>query len=132
MYDLPPIPHSLPQAIARQEGWYLPEQDNPRCHRNHNPGNIRMGNFARSFGAVNKDNLGFAIFPDDRSGWMCLHGLLLEPEYYPLSLHDAIFRYAPPVENASNTYLENVCSWTRSKETDLVSEVFARVPFTLQ
>lgn len=76
-----------------------------RAWRNANPGNIIDGATARGFGAIGRDDLGFAIFPDDATGWAALLGLLRTAKYQALSIRDAIFTWAPPEDsNDSATY----------------------------
>ncbi len=88
-----------------------------RAWRNNNPGNIRKGDFAVSAGAIGDDG-SFAIFPDARTGMEVIVALLRSPSYRSLTLEDAIFRYAPPVENNSDKYIAFV-----EKETGISRDV---------
>lgn len=54
------------EAIAEDEGFYKPGS---RPARNHNPGDLK---FARQPGAIGKDKDGFAIFPDNATGFAAL------------------------------------------------------------
>lgn len=98
---------SLPEAIARQEGFYI---DCSLAARNHNPGNIKFGAFAQRYKA-NRDPWGFAIFATDEVGWSALKGLLLTETYRDLTVEQCIYKWAPPSENDSAAYLQNVCAW---------------------
>ncbi len=82
-----------------------------RSWRNFNPGNIRMGSFAEMSGSIGDDGA-FAIFPDEPTGRDAIVGLLQSNSYRNLSLKDAIFRYAPPVENDSAAYVAFIESET--------------------
>src|SRR3990167_8122284 len=55
----------LANAIQEYEGWYR----GSRSWRNCNPGNLK---FARQRRAIGKDDDGFAIFPDDETGFLAL------------------------------------------------------------
>ena len=68
--------------------------------RNNNPGNIRNGAFANAHGAFKgKHNRHFAIFPDPATGFAALIALLKTQVYQPLSVMDAMERYAPSSDN---------------------------------
>lgn len=58
------------QAIATFEGFY---SAGSRPARNHNPGDLK---YARQNGATGQDSGGFAIFPDDPTGWAALDNQL--------------------------------------------------------
>lgn len=79
--------------------------------RNHNPGNLRFGDFARRHGAIGSAG-GFAVFPDLATGRAALAALLRGPTYAPLSIYAAIERYAPPSENQTDQYRELVAELT--------------------
>jgi uncharacterized protein (TIGR02594 family) len=76
--------------------------------RNHNPGNIRAGDFANAHGALGTGPGGFAVFPDRATGERAIGALLQGPSYRNLSINDAIHRYAPPVENDTNAYQRTI------------------------
>jgi hypothetical protein len=106
---------NIPDAIAREEGWYmLPPA---RCRRNNNPGNIDFADWTREFGATLEDvppseQARFACFPTPAQGFAALRALLGFPRYKGHTLADAIAAWAPPVENETTEYLRNVCGWT--------------------
>lgn len=106
------------------EGWDAGKYT--RCRRNHNPGNLRYGWFAKAHGAVTDDDENFAIFPDDETGWNALIALMLDGNYATLTLSDAISRYAPSTENNTSIYLQSICEWTGSQPTDTVQTVMER------
>lgn len=98
---------TLIEAIARMEGWgvegALPTRDN-------NPGDICAGEFAEAHGALAAPGR-FAVFETAAQGFAALRDLLTR-HYVGMTLQAALDRYAPPVENDSQTYLRNVCQWT--------------------
>lgn len=107
------------EAIARMEGWLV---KNSRARRNHNPGNIRYGRFARLHGAVGTDG-SFAIFPSDDAGFKAM-SILLESYYLGDSVEKALQRYAPPSENNTPLYIADVCEWTGlNPDTILTAEI---------
>jgi hypothetical protein len=95
------------EAIAREEGFYVA---GTRAQRNHNPGNIEWGEFARAHGAIEGDPR-FAVFPDDEMGFACMRALMLGA-YRGLTVAQAIAKWAPPNENDTQSYITNVCHWT--------------------
>jgi hypothetical protein len=111
----PTLPLSLLQAIAKQEGFYQPGR---LAFRNHNPGNIISGPFATSHGATGS-GAGYAVFPDEETGWAALRTLLSGPAYKGLTVEVAINRYCPPPVtdqpltegNNPDVYVRNVCAW---------------------
>jgi hypothetical protein len=76
-----------------------------RAQKNKNPVNLR---FAGQTEAVGKDDLGFAIFPNDPAGWRAAHAQIELDQKRGLSLEDFIFKFAPPIENDTNNYLRYV------------------------
>lgn len=82
-----------------------------RNWRNNNPGNLEMGQFSRSFGAVGSDGR-FAVFPTLDAGSKAKEELLFgsKSKYANLSITDALNRYAPPNENNTAAYIKSVAS----------------------
>jgi hypothetical protein len=62
----------LVEAIERQEGF----REGTLAWKNNNPGNIKIGKFARSMGAIGRDMQGHAVFPDAETGRNALRVLL--------------------------------------------------------
>jgi hypothetical protein len=116
---LPPLPHTLPQAIARVKGFYVDNTTPNRPQRNHNPGDIEYGVLAIGAGATGTDGR-FTIFSDDETGFQCLVHLLTGPTYRELTIEQCINKYAPPNENDTVNYVSLVCEWTDFLPTDLV------------
>lgn len=98
------------QAIAREEGWGI-AGDIPT--RDNNPGDIEAGNFASREGAIGVDarNSRFATFATPEAGFKALRDLLSDA-YLGMTIHNALNKYAPPVENDTSSYEANVCLWT--------------------
>lgn len=99
------------EAIAREEGYGvagdIPTRDN-------NPGDIEAGKFATREGATGRDakNPRFATFANPDEGFEALRDLLNSPSYLDSTLHEALNKYAPSVENDTSSYESNVCAWT--------------------
>jgi len=86
--------------------------------RNNNPGNIRMSDHARKYGATTKDADGFAIFPTMKAGEDAQRDLLFKSNlgtsspygkgkaYKDKTIEEAIYTYAPPTENRSRQYAD--------------------------
>ena len=112
---------TVPQTVlyVDADGRDVLRSGGSRSWRNNNPGNIRKGDFARNAGAIGDDGA-FAIFPDFKTGFAALLALLKSAAYAPLTLHDAIFRYAPPAENDSARYLAFVTERTGIAEDQVV------------
>lgn len=66
--------------------------------RSNNPGNIKFGDFAKKYGAVQgakgKDGGYFAIFPDEATGKQAMMDLLKQPSYQNLSVDAAMKRWS--------------------------------------
>ena len=96
------------EAIARQEGFYVPGSVPAR--RN-NPGNIEEGRFAQAHGALPSDGHRFAAWPTPEAGFAAMR-VLLTIAYMGLTVEKALSKWAPPVENNVSAYLKNVTKWT--------------------
>jgi hypothetical protein len=99
---------TLLEAMARQEGFYAP---GTLPNRRNNPGDIEDGEFAQAHGALPPDGHRFAAFPDAATGFAAMRALLTE-HYLGLTLEEALNKWAPPVENDTNIYLQHVSEWT--------------------
>lgn len=71
--------------------------------RNNNPGNIVKSDFANNHGAIGFAGR-FACFPDRATGKSAISALLRGNSYKDLSIEDGITKYAPPVENDTESY----------------------------
>lgn len=101
---------TIPQAIARMEGFYQP---GTRAARNNNPGNMVYGQFAINHGATGGDGR-YAIFPTPDAGFAAMRALLQE-DYKGLTVAEAISKWAPSTENDTSRYIKLVCQWTGLK-----------------
>ena len=119
------MPMTLLEAIARQEGFYV---SGSRSNRNNNPGDIEYGIFARNHGADSIEILGphriprFAHFPTPELGFIAMKILFAE-HYQGLDVGQAILKYAPPVENDTNDYIKNICTWANCSASDSITKV---------
>jgi len=104
------------QAIAKEEGFGIP---GGRATRNHNPGDISWGPFARAHGATALETIPagiteparFAFFPDDATGFAAMKALL-DLVYAGQTISQMLYHYAPPSENNTPLYIANVCDMT--------------------
>lgn len=116
------------QAMARQEGFGVP---GARPTVNNNPLDLEFGPEASEFGATGTDGR-FAIFPDAETGWNAGRRWLSVPArfdanrnlvggYMGATIEQAINRFAPPVENETSAYVQNVCKWTGLTPTTILT-----------
>ena len=103
----PSLPCTLIQAMAIMEGFYAA---NTRPNKNNNPGDIEYGKFTIAHGATGTDGR-FAIFPSEDAGFAAMRALL-QTAYNGLTVATALNKWAPPVENATSVYVEEVCKMT--------------------
>lgn len=96
----------LADAITRQEG-YAP---GTRAWRNNNPGNLREPT-GKLYPNLPRDEQGFIIFPDPESGRLALERDLAVKINRGWDLRRLITAWAPPSENATGAYIDNVSSW---------------------
>lgn len=82
--------------------------DGSRAWRNNNPGNIKMGDLARSMGATEADDKGFAKFPSYDVGRKAQEKLLFEGKNYKdKTIAEAIKTWAPASDgNDPNGYAQ--------------------------
>ncbi len=116
-----PQKKTLAEAIGQVEGFNAKGVKPNRPQRNHNPGDIEYGDFAKNHGATGTDGR-FAIFPDDNTGMAALNALLATKKYADLTLSQAINRFAPPNENNTKGYTEQVAKMTGLAPTTKVSQ----------
>lgn len=112
------------KSMARMEGYYL---KGSRPARNLNPGDIEAGRFASAHGAIASDNR-FAVFPTEAAGFAAMHALLQTPGYRGLTVHAALNRWAPPVENDTSAYEAAVCEWTPCHPSDIIDTLLGDPP----
>lgn len=117
-------------VYTRENGSKFKRSGGTRAWRNNNPGCIRYSDFSVDNGAIGKAG-GFAIFPDKATGEKALAALLKTKSYYNLSIADAIFKYAPPHENDTQTYKNRLKKMTglpiSLKIRDLTNEQMSHV-----
>ena len=109
----------LAHLIAQEEGYGLPGTI-PTTH--HNPGDLRHS--PHSFHTSN-DLDGIGIIDDDQDGWADLERQLDLFANRGLTLEQAIYEFAPPVENNTAAYLAYVCSGLGCSPDTPVSEALA-------
>ena len=107
------------EAIAKMEGFGASPKNIPT--RNNNPGDIVAGKFTAAHGATGADGR-FAVFPDAETGFDALRALLVG-HYAGSTVREAINRYAPPIENDTDHYVNIVCKLSGlTPETVLTQE----------
>jgi hypothetical protein len=104
---------SLAQAIARQESNYGTAG---RAAVNNNPGNLRDyrkpdGSWA-IWPALAHDDAGFPRFASMDAGWAALRRDLALKAARGMTLEQIIYAWAPPKENNTAAYLQDVVAWT--------------------
>ena len=122
-------PLTLMEAIARFEGFGADPTNRPT--RNHNPGNITYNDFSRSCGADSLEtgtpDPRYAHFPDDHTGWGCLH-TLLTGTYKGMTLAATITKYAPASENDTALYIRTVAGWCQQAPDSIIDSYVGEVP----
>lgn len=113
-------PSKQAQAIGQIEGFNAKGSSPNRPQRNHNPGDIEYGDFARKNGATGTDGR-FAIFPDDQTGYRALDALLKSKDYKDLTVAQAISKFAPPKENDTAKYIKDFTARTGLGANDLIN-----------
>jgi len=96
------------EAIARQEGFNIP---GTIPNRRNNPGDIEEGKFAQAHAALPSDGNRFAAWSTPDGGFRAMRALLIS-HYAGMTVEAALNKWAPPVENSTNIYVERVTSWT--------------------
>ena len=102
------------EAIAREEGFGVAGS---RPTRNNNPGDLEYHAWMEPFGGKLETPLPgktarFACFPSANQGFAAMRHLFGFPLYKGKTVAEALNMWAPPVENATNSYIANVCAWT--------------------
>lgn len=95
-------------TIDHPSGTVETRQGGTMAWRNNNPGNIVYGDMAERMGAIG-NNHGMAVFPDYETGCEASESLLLSPSYIDLTVHQAIKRRSPPVENDTRRLQKIIC-----------------------
>jgi hypothetical protein len=49
-----------------------------------------------------------------------MRALFQAPYYKGLTVEAALNKWAPPVENATNIYIDNVCAWVPCQPSDII------------
>ena len=112
----------LCSAIARQEGWFASDRTTIPAVRN-NPGNLR---FAHQANATRPDGSSvgnlqvepIACFSSAVAGMCALYRDVLAKIAIGMSLRKLIYTHAPPSENFTAVYLQNVQKWTKISDLD--------------
>jgi len=84
------------------DGRHFRFYDGTWAWRNHNPGNIDFGHISKRHNQIGIVGP-FAIFPNDESGHAALLDVLITT-YGNMSIHQMIYKYAPPKDNPTKSY----------------------------
>ena len=95
----------LMASIGKMEGWGVAGSI---ASRNNNPGNLRSG--LNQVGSENTVNGTFATFATPADGWTALQAQIDRQAGQGQTLRDFIYQYAPPNENNTSAYLNNLVS----------------------
>lgn len=90
-------------VYTRANGNKFQRSGGSRAWRNNNPGCLRYSEFTVAQGAIGHAG-GFAVFPDETTGMQAICALLKSDAYRDLTISQAVFKYAPPHENDTETY----------------------------
>lgn len=90
-------------VYTRADGNQFRRSGGTRAWRNNNPGCLRYSDFTVTQGAIGHAG-GFAVFPDEETGMKAICALLKSDKYKNLTISQAIFKYAPPHENDTESY----------------------------
>lgn len=116
---------TLLESMASVEGMYAKVSPPNRPQRNNNPLDLEYGPFAVRHGAIASDGR-FAVFPDAASGFEAARQLLLN-NYKGMTLEAALNKFAPPVENATSTYLALVVKMTGASPDTIIDTLLEAV-----
>ena len=95
----------LMNSVAKMEGWNV---QGSIAQRNNNPGNLRSG--LNQVGSENTVSGTFATFATPADGWTALQAQIDIQAGQGQTLRDFIYQYAPPNENNTSAYLNNLVS----------------------
>lgn len=119
------------KKIKYDDGGYLNGGDDDkklsRSDRNHNPGNIKYGSFAKAHGASGKDADGFAIFDTDDVGLGAMKSLLQSKQYNNLPVNQAISKWT-----AGKPYQYDLGALNTKRVGDLSQDEFDNVINTMR
>lgn len=77
-----------------------------RGQRNNNPVNLR---YTQQRDSIGHDDANFAVFKNAPAGWRAAHRQIGYDVKRELTIRQFIHKFAPPVENDTEAYLNFVC-----------------------
>jgi len=103
---------TIATAIARREGFFA--QGDTLAKRNRNPGNLRCASaYLKAPYLAKVDGRNFCVFPSFELGWQALYfQVRLDMVERGKTLAQFIEKYAPPIENDTDAYVEFVAEYT--------------------
>lgn len=108
--------------VVETDGGERQRREGTRNWRNNNPGNLEYGQYAKSKGAIGSDGR-FAVFPTLELGQKAKEDLLFGKNYINLSIADAIAKYAPPSENDTRNYIQQILNATQASPSTILAEL---------
>lgn len=90
-----------------------------------NPGNIRPGNKQidnLAMGTISSINGEFLYFPNEEQGFKALK-LLLQTKYAENTIQECIQKYAPPSENNTSKYIQDICNKLKKPSTTKIKDL---------
>lgn len=109
------------EAIAHIEGWYSNKVGGTLGQRLNNPGNLT---YAGQAGAtpVKVGNYTFASWKTEQEGWNGLYNQINLDAGRGLDIESFVYKYAPPTDNNSETYIEQLTSKLGLSRTDSLAD----------
>lgn len=120
--EMPTIPYTLLQAIARAEGWYAEGAVPNRPQRNLNPLDLEWHPWMKSFGS-NAGDPRFAIFPSADQGFAAGRYLLQLPLYKGKTIAQFAWIFAPGNENNTRAYISEICSFCEAAPDTVIDGI---------
>jgi DNA-binding Xre family transcriptional regulator len=109
-----PAKTRLAQLIARQEGFGIP---GAKPTRDHNPGDLEHAPHIEAWDGK------IGIEPSDDAGWADLERQIQLYASRGMTIQHMIEIYAPPSENATESYLDFICKGLGCEPGDSVADV---------
>jgi len=113
----------MPEVLDISLITYLGDKRYPRGMRNNNPGNIRYNKNINWKGKISKEKSTDRSFEQFEKYWLGVRALIIILNSYYFkhqlkTIEKMINRFAPPVENETESYVSKVCKETGFKARD--------------
>lgn len=123
----------ISKVLSKGQGYIVVEMEDGSVYKRHrgsvswrcnNPGNLKHGKFTEARGAIGKDYIGHAVFPNLDLGIGAQYMLLFseDSKYYDLTLLEAISRYAPTYDgNEPSKYANYI-----ARNVDITTDTYLK------